>query len=340
MKLIYNNYLDHLIDNYRKAKEVLIISPYITLDVVQRILSTECSETERILTLVTLPPGEEYVDRASDPKAIYELKQAGFSIYLLERLHAKIYLFDRQVLYLGSANMTTNGLGLIDKGNREILIRRRIQERDTGELLNNFLTDATEVNPQKDWLKKMQHLIQKIDPITKQDNYDEILNQIRSSLYEKDTESKQFHFLNRLHKDGVISRFEHLPSGYYKHAYLINGYPTKVFRSKHGTHDLKTFSYQITPPTARLIRQKKIKAVIFVLEEDAEHFVCLPAGFLIDYVLVNNFINQADDWQIKIKRNTSLWLFPHGKKMKYDISAYEGQFHTKKIRKSEYHILK
>lgn len=210
MKLLYHNYIENLLDEYRQAKEVLIVSPYVTLDVVHKITSQKCSLLDRNLTFITLPPGEEYIDGSSDPKAILALKQAGFSIYLLERLHAKIYMFDRRTLYLGSANLTSKGVGSNIKGNREILVRYKIKDKDADELIDNFINDATEVDINESWIDKIQNLLKQIDPISRQENYEDILNQIRTSLSKIDAESKQIYFLNSLQQEGVITSFQQL----------------------------------------------------------------------------------------------------------------------------------
>lgn len=119
--------------------------------------------------------------------------------------------------------------------------------------------------------------------------------------------SKYESFLEQLKFEGEIINFHHLPNGFLRNAYMINGEsPIKLMRSKKGiNHEMfakSTFSYQIQFKSARLFKQRKLKALVLILEENPVRYVSLPTGYLIETVLKKENINQNSDWQIKIKR--------------------------------------
>jgi len=339
MKFIYFNFLESLVEDFKRAKkEILIITPYIKREAANLLINQGRSNSNPSLHLITLPPGIEYIEGATDPAAISDLQDAGFTIYLLEDLHAKIYMFDRKIAYIGSANLTNRGLGISEeliglKTNKEILVRMEIGSIESKKIREVFLNSATEVSVPKGWVNNIETLLGQLEDVPISITYKETLDKIRNSL---SMESKQVRFLKELVKEGKIKSFDHITSGMHRHAYKINEqHAVKVFRSKQGVHDNHTYSYQITAPTAVLIHQRKIKAVLFILEEDPDHFVSLPSGFLINEVLKKEYQTQKNkDWQIKIKRmiDQSLWLSPAGRNESYRIalSKYEDSFIIKK----------
>ncbi|NRF93603.1 hypothetical protein HQN89_21910 [Paenibacillus frigoriresistens] len=335
MNFIYSNFLEALAEDFKRAKkEILIITPYVKKEAANQLINQGRSKSKPTLNLITLPPGIEYIDGATDPAAIADLQDAGFTIYLLEDLHAKIYMFDRKIVYAGSANLTNRGLGIRGelkglKDNKELLVRMEISSTESKKIREQFLDSATEVSVPKEWANNIETLLGQLDYVPISLKYKEALDKIRNSL---SIESKQVKFLKELVKEGKIKSFDHINSGMNKHAFKINEqHVVKVFRSKQGVHDNHTYSYQITAPTAALIRQRKIKALLFILEEDPDHFVSVPSGFLINEVLKKEYQTQKNkDWQIKIKRMTdqSLWLSPAGRNESYRIplTKYEDSF--------------
>lgn len=160
LELLTDELINKLIREIKKAKqETLIISPYVTKEAVMRIVPY-CKDRKLILKLVTLPPGKEYVTGATDPDALLLLAQSGFSIMMLERLHAKIYIIDNETILLGSANLTSRGLGIIPESNEEVLLQTKTALADIESLKETFVDDSMEVSITESWLTKEARFVQ------------------------------------------------------------------------------------------------------------------------------------------------------------------------------------
>jgi hypothetical protein len=73
----------------------------------------------KIITRLSL---NDVLQKVSDFEICQFANDNGWKIGLIENLHAKIYLFDRYRLLIGSNNLTTKGIGLKTTGNEELSI--------------------------------------------------------------------------------------------------------------------------------------------------------------------------------------------------------------------------
>ena len=117
-------------------KEIVLVSPFITLDILGRFhhfgsfLDRAIEEGSEV-SLVTRPPEDFNLSpfRALDERSIF--------VYFLQNLHAKLYIFDinpstvpdycrgmTSVAIMGSSNLTKQGLGLNDEKTSEELCYR------------------------------------------------------------------------------------------------------------------------------------------------------------------------------------------------------------------------
>jgi HKD family nuclease len=85
---------------------VRIASPFIKHGAVEGLLS-EASLSLRILTRFNL---EHFREGVSDISALRRLVELGAQVRGVQRLHAKLYLFDTDHAVITSANMTEGGL--------------------------------------------------------------------------------------------------------------------------------------------------------------------------------------------------------------------------------------
>ncbi len=98
-------------------EEVLIFSPFVTFQGM-RAVSGACQEVSNRMLLVRWRL-DDLLAGASDTAAVRMALGAGWSVRRDMGLHAKIMLADARYAVIGSANVTSKGLGLDGKGNFE-----------------------------------------------------------------------------------------------------------------------------------------------------------------------------------------------------------------------------
>jgi hypothetical protein len=111
---------DLLIEHVRRAQtSVLLCAPFIKKSVLKVLL--DCVSDNVFVRIVTRWIPEEIAAGVSD-LGVFDLVQAreNCSLYLLDNLHAKVYMSDDGVL-VGSANLTGRALGWSSSTNLEIL---------------------------------------------------------------------------------------------------------------------------------------------------------------------------------------------------------------------------
>ena len=101
-----------------EATEVVLVAPYIKVDALGKVL--EKLQGEASLECVTRWTPLDIQLGASDLECRTIVNTRGGSFRLCNRLHAKYYRFDEQIL-IGSANLTASGLSFAHSGNLEIL---------------------------------------------------------------------------------------------------------------------------------------------------------------------------------------------------------------------------
>jgi hypothetical protein len=102
------------------ARAVTLVSPFITsggIQVVLGALPENCS-----LTVVTRWRASEVAAGVSDPGILASVVERRGRVLLNDGLHAKLYLFDEDVAFVGSANLTERGFAVYGTGNVEALV--------------------------------------------------------------------------------------------------------------------------------------------------------------------------------------------------------------------------
>lgn len=98
-------------------EELIIISPYISLNVAKRLIQTIKSNAINC-TIITRFERKSFVEKASSLDAIKSLVENGVQILTLKDVHSKLYLIDSNKAFVGSANFTNKGLNT----NHELLL--------------------------------------------------------------------------------------------------------------------------------------------------------------------------------------------------------------------------
>lgn len=318
-------------------KSLLIISPYIKLNVAEKIIDLIKNKNVD-LKLLTLPPGKEYVSGATDIEAIIALRNHGFVIKMLPSLHAKIYLIDDNHLLLGSANFTNKGLGCSDHPNKEILLEKKASKEEidiiTSELWNH--EEVRMIEQYTDFEERVRALMAKYETSLKKQLTvinDEFIKEFGPfTPHEK--------LLKMLKDNNKINNYTQLKKGFFKHSFKINdNQNVKVMRSKEGATNqakgFEVFSYQVTDKTADLFKNRKLKALILILEEPNQ-FVCLPTTFLLEKVFRKTYAGKYKDFQFKIRRNGSdllLTIKGKGAVREHNIKQYEGKLTFKILKR-------
>lgn len=135
--------IDLLCANATTAHEVVIAAPYLKRDALQIIL--DALAPTATLRCVSRWRVEDFNSGASDIECFDKIIQQGGVFYLHGRLHAKYFRFDNHV-FIGSANITRGGLGLLPLPNLEILYPPD-QSFDAGSFEDEMFSESIILEP-------------------------------------------------------------------------------------------------------------------------------------------------------------------------------------------------
>ena len=100
--------------------EIIIFSPFIKIKALKWLFNKIKRDVNvKIITRLSL---NDVLQKVSDFEICQFANDNGWKIGLIENLHAKIYLFDKYRLLIGSNNLTIKGIGLKTTGNEELSI--------------------------------------------------------------------------------------------------------------------------------------------------------------------------------------------------------------------------
>jgi hypothetical protein len=119
-----------------------VLSAYITVPGIEWLLSLLKSEVR--LRVIARWNCSDLVSGASDARVYETLRTRGAEFFVLQDLHAKLVLIDRTSVFLGSANITSNGLKLVPGGNRELSVRFPATEEQT-QIVESFIRNSTKM---------------------------------------------------------------------------------------------------------------------------------------------------------------------------------------------------
>ncbi|WP_028988089.1 phospholipase D-like domain-containing protein [Thermicanus aegyptius] len=205
-KLYHSEFVSNLKSDITKAKKsIIIISPYITLLAVDNLLSAITTKhLEKIV--VTLPFGTEYLTGAVELEALKQLQKSGFKLKSLELLHSKIYVIDNKIAYIGSANFTGKGWGLIENSNIEVMARVQLSEVDVNEIKATYLNRCNSLE-----LEELEQLIS--EGSTLRLSFEQIKEKLNDFIREKvglaEIKNKYQAFLQHLKEQKKIASFVH-----------------------------------------------------------------------------------------------------------------------------------
>jgi hypothetical protein len=137
-----------------ETKSLIVVSAYITNPAINWLIehiNIGCS----VIIVGRLIP-QDFINGASDISGLKSALLRGWSVKHLAALHAKIYLCDESRIFIGSANLTTNGLKIFGHGNLEACIEIPPGPNDIG-FVKNIILAAQSIN--QETLDKMENFI-------------------------------------------------------------------------------------------------------------------------------------------------------------------------------------
>lgn len=155
IELLTNNHFDKILDLFDGTRrEIKIISPFLTISMAERLC--EAAENNQIsCSFITRFYLEDMISKANSLDALELLINHGIQVYIVKKLHTKLYLFDDDSAILGSANFTNGGF----KSNIELSLLLSEEESVIEELHSYFDSMAEQ-------LKKAENGILTLDMIS------------------------------------------------------------------------------------------------------------------------------------------------------------------------------
>lgn len=148
-----------LLESQEVKNDLLLVSPFIKLSFVKPFLMALNNNNIKI-TVVTRFSKQHFISFGSDIESLYLLNKrpavpGDTEIYRLNRLHAKIYIFDRAKIYFGSSNLSIAGMDrnlefsgeIIDEKYTQIILEEltkngaflnKISEQNINEMLDEL----------------------------------------------------------------------------------------------------------------------------------------------------------------------------------------------------------
>jgi HKD family nuclease len=106
MKVIQNKWLDNFLKDLKNTKDLKLISPFITDNMVTHLLKNWHGNTIQVITRFNL---NDFRSGVSSLKALKRLIENGAEIKGIKNLHSKAYIFDSRSMIITSANFTNGG---------------------------------------------------------------------------------------------------------------------------------------------------------------------------------------------------------------------------------------
>lgn len=122
--------------------ELIILSPYIKLEAIKLLLEKVAPGIK--VTVVARWKLSDLIFGSSDVGVFEYLKSCGHNFYIHNKIHLKVVVRDKQDILLGSANITSSGLGLFEGSNVEAITIDGLDEKYLPEIYS-ILRDSIEV---------------------------------------------------------------------------------------------------------------------------------------------------------------------------------------------------
>lgn len=139
IELLTDNHLDKILGLFDGSKkEIKIVSPFLTISMAERLCAT-VKKGEVKCAFITRFYLEDMIAKANSLDALELLMNHGITVYIVKKLHTKLYLFDHDNAILGSANFTNGGF----KSNIELSLLLS-EEAQVIEELQAYFDDMVE----------------------------------------------------------------------------------------------------------------------------------------------------------------------------------------------------
>jgi hypothetical protein len=104
---------------------------------------------------------DDLVVKVSDLSVYKQCQELGWTFKVDERLHAKLFLIDSSVAFVGSSNLTGAGLGLTEKSNFELSTKTKVTDIDVDKV-HKYLDSCRTMTD--DLYNQMKSFVDSIDP--------------------------------------------------------------------------------------------------------------------------------------------------------------------------------
>lgn len=106
MELFFKNIARRWGKEVSYTKKLIILSPYVTSSTAEAILKNANANKCELYTLFS---AELFINGGSSISTLINIKESGIKLYLLEKLHAKVFLIPGVFASIGSQNLTLGG---------------------------------------------------------------------------------------------------------------------------------------------------------------------------------------------------------------------------------------
>jgi hypothetical protein len=123
--------------------KIVVISAYLKFSALKELLAPlDFSNEVRILT--RWQPND-LLAAASDLESYFLASQAGWVFCTRQDLHAKVFGLGTEAIFIGSANLTSNGFSLHGSGNSELMVKVKATAENLGQI-NSLFDGAVPMN--------------------------------------------------------------------------------------------------------------------------------------------------------------------------------------------------
>ncbi|MDF2923635.1 MAG: hypothetical protein K0R57_2549 [Paenibacillaceae bacterium] len=309
--LFHHNFVSSLKTDIEKAKKsIMIISPYITspaVDDILRALTSKCIEKK----IVTLPFGMEYLTGAIELEALKKLQKSGFLLNSIKLLHSKMYVIDNKIAYIGSANFTGKGWGLVGNSNVEVMTRVQLSEVDASEIESTYLKRCIPLE-----LEELEQLISEAGSLLQ--SFEQAKVKLDAFIEEKtgptEIKNKYQSFLQRLKEQKIITSFVHEKNTkqFGQNVFHVkrqrDEYTTKLMYSRRASPDKiyhNNYRFELSIKAIDQARKNNLDFIMILGESENKEnrYVRLSATFMKDEILNSSYINQQSNQRFAISEN-------------------------------------
>lgn len=149
-----------LSEEYAKCQKAVFVTAYLT-DGIFRILGDSVAISSKQVKLFARGNKADFLNGSVSVETLLKLLNANMQCYLLQNLHAKLYVFDDRSMFIGSANLTNNGLSSALNSNIEVLYDSAFSD-DMKMQLQEMLRGAVLVT--EDLLDKLTEELEQTPP--------------------------------------------------------------------------------------------------------------------------------------------------------------------------------